>query len=766
MLSVSHRLMYLFIIAAYFAIGTAIYNTQRSNQINLRLNEVSNFINFKNKKPNNENFKILIPKMELQEKTIAKKENKELPKAIHSVHLREKFEWKIVKYDQVDLNKEIIKLNALNVEIELPKNLTSYYRELDLIKDEIKLAQSAIGKEEEPLFYDYSSQVESNSLVNKKAKIKNVKTKFSKAVDNKAQAVEAVDNKDQVVEAVNNKAKAVEAVDNKAQVVEAVDNKAQVVEAVDNKAQAVEAVDNKAQAVEAVDNKAQAVEAVENYYEIVESIDINSGNSENKFNDKKIEEAVDNKAQFVEAVDNKARFVEAVDNKAQFVEAVDNEAQFVEAVDNKAKDVDEFKINNSRNNHDLIAFEYSKKNKNDSKKQNAIQKKTKQAEKNEYSSISYLKAIGTDLSKIHSLSGFEVMTSENEESFMDYNQGLVKLEDTLRSKKNNRSIVINKLGYVSTHAEITMEEGWTEAAVPLIEKDKFDELIQKYESQGPVGILLVELDEETKNASIDVPYGEVINFDENFNVTKENGAVYKIFIGVQAGNTLLSYETLGGELVSKIVHIHESATTFDSNFYEEVKTDFIKLFEEDLLSKELSPLNIQGEQLKVFAKKQFSQKINSNTYKISKTKKILGSRNYLELNHLEEPVFVGYQHDQRIVVPSENFMRQVIGNIKGNSISNSCVIQINLRTKVEEALFLSESVLNFLNIQAQYLDKDGKFYDSPGPNTEKMFLLGENMGSEKINQDSKINLKIKYVDGASEFLSTYCSPNSYLVEQL
>ncbi|HLW56518.1 MAG TPA: hypothetical protein VKY27_03980, partial [Bacteriovoracaceae bacterium] len=78
----------------------------------------------------------------------------------------------------------------------------------------------------------------------------------------------------------------------------------------------------------------------------------------------------------------------------------------------------------------------------------------------------------------------------------------------------------------------------------------------------------------------------------------------------------------------------------------------------------------------------------------------------------------------------------------------------------------SESVANGLVTSSQVLDQDGKFYDSVGPKSNKIIILGENFGPIDQSQDGKVNIKIDYLDGSTRFLSSYCSPNTYLVEQL
>jgi len=48
----------------------------------------------------------------------------------------------------------------------------------------------------------------------------------------------------------------------------------------------------------------------------------------------------------------------------------------------------------------------------------------------------------------------------------------------------------------------------------------------------------------------------------------------------------------------------------------------------------------------------------------------------------------------------------------------------------------------------------------------KIIIFGDNHGDTEDGGDSKINLKITFKDSSVQYLSSYCSPNTYLVEQL
>ena len=147
-------------------------------------------------------------------------------------------------------------------------------------------------------------------------------------------------------------------------------------------------------------------------------------------------------------------------------------------------------------------------------------------------------------------------------------------------------------------------------------------------------------------------------------------------------------------------------------------------------------------------------------------KTLLGGRKYVELTHQEEPVFVGFKENGNIDVPSENFMRYILSRFEGSKLGNRCLVQVNLNKKASKVDVAAESVGQSLVTYTQVLDADGRFYDSVGAKSRKLIIVGENQGAPGISQDAKINIKITYVDGSVHFIGSYCSPNTYLVEQL
>ena len=384
-----------------------------------------------------------------------------------------------------------------------------------------------------------------------------------------------------------------------------------------------------------------------------------------------------------------------------------------------------------------------------------------------YLSALNIQALGSNLRKLTELQGFEVRFQDDlAEAQEDFGSGAVSLEMQLSQPKMTRSITLLKRGYIPTSTEVILEEGNGTVSIPMLEEDVFNDLQADYERNGSVGALLVELDDDSELAQVDVKFGDVIKLNGDFKRTESDDFRYQLFMGIQAGNTLLTYKRRNGEVVNKIVHVHEHELTYDANFYEDVVNEKVRLYEEDLLAKESSPLIISGEQVKIFATQTTAKKINNHTYKMNFGTSHLGGRRYLELYHQNEPIFLGIRDNNNVTVPSENFMRFILSKVEGAQLGNRCLVQVNLTKKIEKFEVGAESVASSLMTYAQVLDSDGKFYDSVSDKTRKIIVIGESQGSSDVSADAKINIKIQYQDGSSQFLNSYCSPNTYLVEQL
>lgn len=380
-------------------------------------------------------------------------------------------------------------------------------------------------------------------------------------------------------------------------------------------------------------------------------------------------------------------------------------------------------------------------------------------------STTVVEALGTNLKGNEVLDGFEVRYHDDY-SASSIGSDRVELINTLAHQGMTRSIQLIKRGFITTNTELILEKEGASTSIPLVETSTFNELMSPHEASGPIGAVLVELDDNTELAQLDVPFAKVITLDGDLKETSAEDHRYQLFVGVRAGNALLTYKTMDKKTVTKIIHVHMNELTFDNNLFEDATFKQVKLYEEDLLSKENTPLIIASEQVKIFATEKISTKINDHTFKLDFNQGSLGGRRYLELLHQQEAVFIGVRNKSTVQVPSENFMRHILSATADSKLDNRCLVQVNLSNTALAVEVGAESVDETLRIATQMLDRDGKFYDSISDKTRKIIIMGESHATEGMSPDGKINIKIDYQDGTVEYLSSYCSPNSYMVEQL
>lgn len=376
-------------------------------------------------------------------------------------------------------------------------------------------------------------------------------------------------------------------------------------------------------------------------------------------------------------------------------------------------------------------------------------------------------ATATDFKKNWDVKGFELRSQDDFSDVMDdHDSGVITVKEDLAQPMMTRSVVLLKRGFAPTNTDLIIENGVGELALPLIEEHTLKDEMVNAGASSVSGAVLVELDDETEKATLDVPFKKILLLDGDMKVTEKDNFRYQLFLGVQAGNAMLGYKTASGETVTKVIHVHVNELTYDANYFETVKNERVKLLEESILSREQAPLIIAASQVKKFVTGEEAKKINDHTYKVNYERNSLAARRYLELTHLEEPVFVGLRDVTKLSIPSEQFMRFVLSKLEGGNLADRCVVQVNLSKKVSRVSVNAESVGASLMTYTQMLDADGKFYESASDKTRRVIVVGESQAAPEQSKEGKINVKVTYENGTVQYLHSYCSPNSYLVEQL
>src|SRR5690606_753962 len=123
-------------------------------------------------------------------------------------------------------------------------------------------------------------------------------------------------------------------------------------------------------------------------------------------------------------------------------------------------------------------------------------------------------------------------------------------------------------------------------------------------------------------------------------------------------------------------------------------------------------------------------------------------------------------------VPDNDYIAQIYNVHHISDLNSMCLIQLNLSLNPTEVKIEGRSPRG-MNTQVSYLDSEGNFYEVPGGLTRNIFILGQlgqninnNQQNQRSDNEGVINLKIKYDNGLTDFVQSYCSENTYFVEQL
>jgi hypothetical protein len=186
----------------------------------------------------------------------------------------------------------------------------------------------------------------------------------------------------------------------------------------------------------------------------------------------------------------------------------------------------------------------------------------------------------------------------------------------------------------------------------------------------------------------------------------------------------------------------------------------IELFNEELMSRALTPMNLMNDDLVSFSTAKTASKLTLNSYEFSDEMQKSDTQNYFEVKKGEMDLFFGFKNNSKVILPSISYLDEMMKVLGLKNPQESCVIQINLKdnknlSSVRHLAYTTDGVESF-NLVA--LDKDGSFGEDISDTTTKVFLKGDRQGSVKI--------EFKYTDDSVESLQTFCSQGVYLVEQL
>ena len=197
---------------------------------------------------------------------------------------------------------------------------------------------------------------------------------------------------------------------------------------------------------------------------------------------------------------------------------------------------------------------------------------------------------------------------------------------------------------------------------------------------------------------------------------------------------------------------------FEDSEFTNTSRETFTLTTRNLLGQKRKELVIDGNAILYFNTNIAAKKKALNAYEIKIPTLVSGMRKYLEFKHLKDSVFVGSSNEQNIEIPSNDFIGKVLEMNQVSSLKDRCVVQINLSKDLKEIKANGKNRSGEMFVETSFLDSDGNFSRDSSEMAEKVFVVGD--------MEGQFNIKLDYTDGSSEFLKTFCSEGSYLVEQL
>lgn len=355
---------------------------------------------------------------------------------------------------------------------------------------------------------------------------------------------------------------------------------------------------------------------------------------------------------------------------------------------------------------------------------------------------------------------------DNNDVKEDFSEGLLNIDYSLNGETGILRGTLVKNYFIRTTLEIPLESEYSKFEIPMITQDTLIDYLDRNNLQGFGGFYLVDLGEYLEDVDLEKTssenrsiYEHRVLLNDDFKFVKEGqGYRYVLFIGVEPGNVNVRYLGINGQETSKITFIAPEELTYDFSQLERPVDLSIETKLQNTLGKKPSLLDMSPQNIVNFISGDRAQRVAPGKYVLNTPWKIKGSRSYFELGYLDDSIFVGLDSDKNLELPSLEFISEVMRSFQLDGLNSECLLQLNIAKPIREAQISGESERGPTAYDQSFLDEDGVFSSELSPLSRKLFVLG--------NEEGIYNIRIKYEDGSSDYLRTYCSPSSYLLEQL
>lgn len=371
------------------------------------------------------------------------------------------------------------------------------------------------------------------------------------------------------------------------------------------------------------------------------------------------------------------------------------------------------------------------------------------------------KELNLNTHKMTQAHGFEFVPDyDRAERVSDSASGEIGFGYSLNGEMNAQTGVVQAQGIIPTRVELSLG-AMKGLEVPLLNEEGIQKFLQKQGLSIEGNLLMIALNSNIIDTEIDSNFGAKFIFDKNFRAVQQmNGASFVLYAGVKTGNILVKYLLANKENAQKIVYVGDGEMYFEDPGFTASERETFTFTTRSLLGQKKKELSIDGGAISYFNTTITAKKKALNAYELKIPTLATGMRKYLEFKHLRDSIFVGVgsKDEKEVEVPGNDFIAKVLEMNQVSSLKERCVVQLNLSKDLRALAANGKNRTGEMFVETSYLDKDGNFTRDSLELADKAFIVGD--------MEGQFSVKLDYTDGSSEFLKTFCSEGTYLVEQL
>jgi hypothetical protein len=362
---------------------------------------------------------------------------------------------------------------------------------------------------------------------------------------------------------------------------------------------------------------------------------------------------------------------------------------------------------------------------------------------------------------------FVTRAVDNERYYTDL-LGEVDIEEPL-SIASDIDFKLEGSQYVPTRMTVRLDPNATNyQSIPMVTQLDFSNMYTEFGLKGDYSAVLVKIDESVKETFVyeDVPK---VLLNSNFaRVSSIQDAQYVLFLGLLPGQVVMEFQ-VSDEIVKSSVFTEQNVITFLDLSARESMPIEIALFETLPFATKPSELLVNAEKIHSQYDDIWVEKVANNVYGFQKKWELSGITSMGLIQHGPNQFHFMLDKSKKQVLPSPESITHLLDVLElDDNLNNSCIVQLDLNKSVdrvnywndlvdETGRFQKKMVFNG-DMYARFLDKDGVFYETASPETQRAYLVAEGEG--------KVHLQLEFSDGSVAYKEVNCLNSMYIIDEI